>query len=65
LVRAVAYGDRPLVRIQQRPPEPRRSDFLEIILSKIPKKSNARRLMGGGQENPSARGQKISGDSYS
>jgi len=33
---------------------------LEPILSEIPEKSNARRPVGGGQENPSARGQKIS-----
>ena len=33
---------------------------LELILSEIPEKSNARRPVGGGQENPSAHGQKIS-----
>jgi len=33
---------------------------LELILSKIPEKTSARRPTGGGQENPLARGQKIS-----
>ena len=33
---------------------------LKLILSEIPEKSNARRPVGGGQENPSARRQKIS-----
>jgi len=34
--------------------------LLELILSEIPEKTSARRPEGGGQENPSARGQKIS-----
>ena len=34
--------------------------LLELILSKIPEKTSARRPTGGGQENPLARGQKIS-----
>ena len=34
--------------------------LLELILSKIPEKTSARRVKRGGQENPSSRGQKIS-----